>query len=99
MTAFSAAAGSSVPTIQISNVRAWLAVGSADTRTKIAPAMLSLPRPLAYSAPRPRCFAVFKSTGAAATGFPSSDASGGAPQRFEKHARGDVEALARGTIE
>src|ERR1700687_1619167 len=40
MTAFSAAAGSSVATIQISYVRAWVAAGSADTRMKIAPAML-----------------------------------------------------------
>jgi hypothetical protein len=32
--------GSSVATIQISNVRAPVAVGSADTRTKNAPAML-----------------------------------------------------------
>jgi hypothetical protein len=39
LTAFSASAGSSVATIQISNVRAWVAAGSADTRTKIAPAM------------------------------------------------------------
>jgi hypothetical protein len=41
LTAFSAAAGSSVATIQISKVRARVAAGSADTRTKIAPAMLS----------------------------------------------------------
>ena len=39
MTAFSAAAGSSVATIQISNVRALVAAGSAATRTKIAPAI------------------------------------------------------------